>query len=101
MSEGGLSPQGLIADALNVAVLETGVGVWAFDGLAGAPRIEQDGGRLVLADEHGQLAVLFGEPERAAASKTTRRLALVAIAVPGVADLYVHEALWTAWDILR
>jgi hypothetical protein len=34
-------------------------------------------------------------------SKTTRRLALVAIAVPGVADLYVHEALWTAWDILR
>ena len=51
MSEGGLGPQGLIADALNVAVLETGVGVWAFDGLVGAPRIEEDGGRLVLADD--------------------------------------------------
>jgi DNA/RNA-binding domain of Phe-tRNA-synthetase-like protein len=100
MSEGGLRPQGLIADALNVAVLETGVGVWAFDGLAGAPRIEEDDGRLVLADEGGRLALLFGEPERRAVSKDTRRLALVAIAVPGVADLYVQEALWTAWDIL-
>jgi DNA/RNA-binding domain of Phe-tRNA-synthetase-like protein len=100
MSEGGLRPQGLIADALNVAVLETGVGVWAFDGLAGAPRIEEDDGRLVLADEGGRLTLLFGEPERRAVSKDTRRLALVAIAVPGVADLYVQEALWTAWDIL-
>jgi DNA/RNA-binding domain of Phe-tRNA-synthetase-like protein len=100
MSEGGLRPQGLIADALNVAALETGVGVWAFDGLAGAPRIEEDDGRLVLADEGGRLALLFGEPERRAVSKDTRRLALVAIAVPGVADLYVQEALWTAWDIL-
>ena len=36
--EGGLRPQGLIADALTVAVLETGVGVWAFDGLASARR---------------------------------------------------------------
>jgi DNA/RNA-binding domain of Phe-tRNA-synthetase-like protein len=101
MTEGGLRPQGLIADALNVAVLETGVGVWAFDGLVGAPRIEQAGGRLVLADENGPLAALFGEPERAAPTKATRRLVLVAIAVPGVADLFVHEALWTAWDILR
>ena len=100
MTEGGLHPQGMIADALNVAVLETGVGVWAFDGLVGAPRIEQDGATLVLADEHGRLAVLFGDPERGAPSKSTRRLALLAIGVPGVADLYVHEALWTAWDIL-
>lgn len=101
MTEGGLGPQGLIADALNVAVLETGVGVWAFDGVVGVPRIEEAGGRLVLADEDGRLAVLFGEPERGAVSKGTRRLALVAVGVPGVADLYVHEALWTAWDILR
>jgi DNA/RNA-binding domain of Phe-tRNA-synthetase-like protein len=100
MSEGGLRPQGLIADALTVAVLETGVGVWAFDGLMGAPRIEQAGGQLVLADENGRLALLFGEPERAVPGKATRRLALVAIAVPGIADLFVHEALWTAADIL-
>lgn len=101
MTEGGLRPRGLIADALVVATLETGVGVWAFDGLAGVPRIEESGGRLVLADEHGRLALLFGEPERAAPSKTTTRLALVAVGVPGIADVYVHEALWTAWDILR
>jgi DNA/RNA-binding domain of Phe-tRNA-synthetase-like protein len=100
MTEGGLRPQGLIADALNVAVLETGVGVWAFDGLVGVPRIEE-AGRLVLADDAGRLAVLFGEPERAVPTKDTRRLALVAIGVPNVADVYVHEALWTAWDIIR
>jgi DNA/RNA-binding domain of Phe-tRNA-synthetase-like protein len=101
MTEGGLRPQGLIADALTVAVLETGVGVWAFDGLVGAPRIEQSDERLVLADENGRLAVLFGEPERAVVSKATERVALVTVGVPGVADVYVHEALWTAWDILH
>jgi DNA/RNA-binding domain of Phe-tRNA-synthetase-like protein len=101
MSEGGLQPQGLISDALTVAVLETGVGVWAFDGLVGAPRIEQADGELVLADEEGRLGLLFGEPSRAVPNRDTRRVALVAIAVPGVADLFVHEALWTAWDILR
>ena len=100
MTEGGLRPQGLIADALNVAVLETGVGVWAFDGLVGAPRIEQVDGRLVLADENGRLCTLFGELERCVPGRETRHVSLVAIAVPGVADLYVEEALWTAWDIL-
>jgi len=103
MSQGGLRAQGLIADALTVAVLETGVGVQAFDAAAmvGAPQLGEADGRLVIADEQGPLAVLFDEPEpRAAPSKATRRLALVAIAVPGVADLFVHEALWTVWDIL-
>jgi hypothetical protein len=103
MSEGGLRPQGLIADALTVAVLETGVGVQAFDAAAvvGAPQLGEAEGRLVIADEQGPLAVLFGEPEpRAAPTRDTRRIALVAVAVPGVADLFVHEALWTAWDIL-
>ena len=93
MTEGGLRPQGLIADALNVAVLETGVGVWAFDGLVGAPRIEQVDGRLVLADENGRLGLLFGEVERAVPGRETRRVALVAIAVPGVADLSLEANL--------
>jgi DNA/RNA-binding domain of Phe-tRNA-synthetase-like protein len=103
MTEGGLRPQGLVADALTVALLETGVAVQAFDaaGVVGAPRIGEAAGRLVLADEQGPLGVLFGEPERAAVGKQTRRVALVAVAVPGVADLFVQEALWTAWDILR
>ena len=103
MTEGGLRPQGLIADALTVAVLETGVGVQAFDAAAvvGALGIGESDGRLVIADEGGPLAVLFGEPVRAAPTKETRRVALIAVAVPGVPDLFVQEALWTAWDILR
>jgi hypothetical protein len=70
--------------------------------VVGAPQLGEAGGRLVIADEEGRLAVLFGEPEpRVAPSRDTRRVALVAVAVPGVADLFVQEALWTAWDILR
>jgi DNA/RNA-binding domain of Phe-tRNA-synthetase-like protein len=104
MRDGGLHAQGLIADALTVATLETGVGVWAFDAAAvvGALGLREAGGRLVIADEDGPLAVLFREPDpRAAVTKATRRVALAAVAVPGVPDVFVHEALWTAWDILR
>ena len=105
MADGGLPPRGLVDDALTIAVLETGVGVVAFDadGLVGAPALRLDaGGAIVLADETGVLAPLFGEPaERAAVTRRTRRLALVAVAVPNVADVFVEEALWTAWDILR
>ena len=105
MAEGGLRPRGLVEDALTVAVLETGVGVRAFDAdsIVGAPALRLDaGGAIVLADEHGPLAPLFGDPaERAAVTKGTRRLALVAVAVPHVPDVFVEEALWTAWDILR
>jgi DNA/RNA-binding domain of Phe-tRNA-synthetase-like protein len=103
MQQGGLRPQGLIPDALTVATLETGVGVWALDAAAvvGALELRAEGGRLVLADEQGPLAVLFQEPAgRAAVSKRTRRVALAAVGVPGVPDLFVQEALWTAWDIL-
>ena len=104
MQEGGLRPQGVVPDALTVATLETGVGVWAFDAAAvvGALALRVASGRLVIADEAGPLAVLFQEPDaRAAVTKATRRIALAAVAVPGVPDLFVHEALWTAWDILR
>jgi DNA/RNA-binding domain of Phe-tRNA-synthetase-like protein len=103
MGEGGLRSRGLVADALTVAVLETGVGVWAFDAAAvvGAPRIGEADRRLVIADEEGPLAVLFGDPlPRAAVAKGTRRIALVAVAVPGVPEIFVQEALWTAWEIL-
>jgi len=109
LRQGGLPPQGLVEDALTVAVLETGVALWAFD----AERVEgdlhlrpatpgEDGPeRLVIADAAGPVAVLFEPPAgRAAVTRATRRIALVAVAVPGVPDLSVQEALWTAWDIL-
>ena len=104
MREGGLRPQGLVADALTVAVLETGVGVWAFDAAAivGAPEVREEDERLILADEAGPVATLFGDPlPRAAVTRDTRRIALVAVAVPNVPEVFVDEALWTAWDVLR
>jgi DNA/RNA-binding domain of Phe-tRNA-synthetase-like protein len=105
MADGGLHPRGLVEDALTIAVLETGVGVLAFDadGLVGAVGVRLDaGGAIVLADEAGPLGTLFGEPgERAAVTRGTRRIALVAVVVPNVPDVFVEEALWTAWDILR
>lgn len=103
MREGGLRSRGLVEDALTVAVMETGVGVWAFDAarLAGAPGLDLEAGRIVIADDAGALAVLFEDPgPRAAPAKATARLALVAVAVPGVPHLFVEEALWTAWEIL-
>jgi DNA/RNA-binding domain of Phe-tRNA-synthetase-like protein len=103
--DGGLLPHNLVDDALTVAVLETGVGVWAFDAelLVGALGLhEGDDRRIVIADEQGPVAVLFQDPApRAAISRSTHRIALVAIAVPNVPELFVQEALWTAWDILR
>ena len=104
MTEGGLRPRGLIDDALTVAVLETGIGVVAFDvdRVVGAPSLRTTGGRIVVADEEGPLAPLFGDPlDRAAVHRRTRRIALVAVGVPNVAELFVEEALWIAWDILR
>lgn len=104
MQEGGLHSRGLVDDALTVAVLETGVGVSAFDaaGLAGGLGLQLADGTIVIADDEGPVAVLFGEPvARAAVRRDTRRLALVAVAVPNVAQLFVEEALWTAWEILR
>jgi DNA/RNA-binding domain of Phe-tRNA-synthetase-like protein len=103
--DGGLLPRNLVDDALTVAVLETGVGVWAFDAerLVGALALrEADDARIVIADEDGPVAVLFQDPApRAAISRRTQRVALVAVAVPNVPDVFVEEALWTAWDILR
>ncbi|HET8757282.1 MAG TPA: hypothetical protein VFM58_14785 [Solirubrobacteraceae bacterium] len=104
MMEGGLHSRGLIEDALVVAVLETGVGLAAFDadGLAGDLQLRRDGEEIVLADDEGRVAALFHEPvARAHLSRATRRVALVAVTIPNVAQLFVEEALWTAWEILR
>jgi hypothetical protein len=33
-------------------------------------------------------------------TRDTRSIALVAVVVPNVPDVFAYEALWTAWDIL-
>jgi DNA/RNA-binding domain of Phe-tRNA-synthetase-like protein len=97
---GGFSAHGLPEDALALATLETGVPVWAVDAerLEGALRLAPDeGGRLVLCDDAGLVAPLFRPP---AAERTpgrhTRAMALIAVQAPGVEDIFVEEAVWTA-----
>jgi DNA/RNA-binding domain of Phe-tRNA-synthetase-like protein len=119
MMHGRFRSQNLLDDAITIAVMETSVPVWALDAAAvdgglelraaatgerlgrgdGAP--ELPAGRLVVADAAGALAVLFDDvaPAHGVTSRT-RELALFSVAVPGVPDIHVEEALWTVWDIV-
>jgi DNA/RNA-binding domain of Phe-tRNA-synthetase-like protein len=118
LMHGGFESQGTLEDALLLAVVETGVPMWAVDdatldgplGLraarAGEQRPRADGfaddlppGRLVVADAAGPVAVLFGDPDaRHAVTKQTQQVRLFTLQVAGVPDIHVEEALWTALD---
>jgi DNA/RNA-binding domain of Phe-tRNA-synthetase-like protein len=112
---GGFRPRGLVEDALLVALVETGVPVWALDEdlldgplgirptrgpeLLGTGELAPGlpGGRLVIADAARPVAELFG---RVADSHTpgaaTHRVRLFSIQVAGVPAIHVEEALWLA-----
>ncbi len=112
MLRGGFLSGGLLEDILLIALLDTGVPVWALDsehldgplgirtaregellGRAGeTPPLP--GGRLVVADASAPLAVLFGEraPGHVPRSRSPR-LTLFAVQVAGVPELYADEAL--------
>jgi DNA/RNA-binding domain of Phe-tRNA-synthetase-like protein len=114
---GGFRSTGRLDDALLLAVVETGVPVWALDdarldgpvGVRAARDAERLGagelahdlprGRLVLADAERPVGVLFGDlaPE-VVPTRTTTTLRLVAVAAPGVPELHVEEALWLAYE---
>ena len=98
---------------LLIALMDTGVPVWALDSetVNGPLGIRSSGegeplgrsagatplpaGRLVVADASAALAVLFGELAAGHEAKaSTSRLTLFAIQVAGVPSLYVEEALW-------
>ncbi len=117
--QGGFVSRGLLDDALTIALVETGVPLWALDADAvhGDLRLrlarvgEQLGegeeaplpaGQIVVADARLPLAPLFGEPapSHAADAKRTRELLLYAIHVDGVPRLHVEEALWQCAEIL-
>jgi DNA/RNA-binding domain of Phe-tRNA-synthetase-like protein len=104
-----------VADALVLAVIETGVPVVAFaEGALGGDVVlraartaetlpsgdyahDVPAGRLVLADDHGPVAILFGrQSDRHAAGRERAPVRLVAIQVPGVPRPHVDEALWLA-----
>jgi hypothetical protein len=101
LMHGGYASHGWIADACLLALVETAVGVWAVDAAAvtaAGPRITLDAhGGLVVAGRDGVLAPLFGDPK----PPRGRALVLYAIAVAGVPEIHLHEALWLAADALE
>ena len=108
---------GLLADSLLIALVETGVPVWALDadhvaagglGIRAAHPGERLGeepleeGTLVVADTRRAHAVLFGTRDpHSAVTRRTRRMLLYAVAVPGIPNVHVGEALWLAVEGLR
>jgi DNA/RNA-binding domain of Phe-tRNA-synthetase-like protein len=119
MMRGGFASSTLLDDALLIGLVETGAPVWALDADAvegplgiraaledeplgrgpGAPRLT--GGRLVVADDAGPLAVLFGELAPGhAVGDATRRLTLFSVQVAGVPSIHVEEVLWSTAEIL-
>jgi DNA/RNA-binding domain of Phe-tRNA-synthetase-like protein len=110
--EGGFRSHGALEDALTLAVLETGVPVWALDdervdgplGVRGAGAGERLGegelaadlpaGRMLVADAARAVAVLFGEVAPSHRPRpATACVRLFTVAVPGVPALHVEEAL--------
>ncbi|HEV3228026.1 MAG TPA: phenylalanine--tRNA ligase beta subunit-related protein [Solirubrobacteraceae bacterium] len=116
---GGFRSQNLLDDALLLALLDTGIPIWALDAArvegplgirvsrrgerlgrsAQAPRLPA--GRLVVADAASAVAVLFGDlaPEHGVSPATTG-MRLFCIQVAGVPSIHVEEALWTCSEIL-
>ena len=118
--QGGFRSESLLDDALLIALVETGVPIWALDEahvegtlgirLAGADErlgAAEDAppvppGRLVVADDRGPLAVLFGELAPGhGVTPDTQAMRLFSVQVDGVPSIHVEEALWQCADILQ
>jgi DNA/RNA-binding domain of Phe-tRNA-synthetase-like protein len=119
---GQFASRNLIEDARLVALVETGVPVWALDAAvvdAGGLgiRVTVDGdrlgsgehghylaaGRLAVADARNVHALLFDEdvaPGHGVASHT-ERVALFAIGVDGVPAIHIEEALWICLEAIE
>jgi DNA/RNA-binding domain of Phe-tRNA-synthetase-like protein len=111
--EGAFKSQGVPADALTIAIVETGVALRAFDAdrldgglcirdsapgesLPGRPG-ELEQGTLTIADESSPVALLFGATgEDQGVEPDSSRIAFVAVQVNGVPQIAVDEALWMA-----
>lgn len=118
---GQFRPENLIDDALLLAVIETGVPVWALDGelvdagslgirvTAGGERLGSSEyadylseGRLAVGDAHQIHALLFGElaPGHEVTPRT-RNVVLFAVGVEGVPAIHIEEALWVCVEALQ
>jgi DNA/RNA-binding domain of Phe-tRNA-synthetase-like protein len=110
LREGGFKAVGMPQDALTIATIETGVALRAFDAervvgalcihdaapgetLAGGGELES--GTIVIADDDGPLAPLFGDAgDPVGVGAATRRVTVAAVQVEGVPQISVDEALW-------
>jgi DNA/RNA-binding domain of Phe-tRNA-synthetase-like protein len=120
--KGGFETRDALADALLVALVETGVPVWALDasvvdsgslgirlsvsgdrvGSDPAGGVALPEGQLVVADALTVHASLFGAPAPGhAPGPQTRRIVLFAVGVDGVPAIHVEEALWVASDVVK
>jgi len=117
---GGFKSQGLVEDAVTIAIVETGVAVQTLDAdhtkgrlrlrlaaegerLGGDPHgLPLPGDALVFADDERALGPIFGElaPD-VEVTKSTRRVAVSALQVQGVPDISVEEAIWICISVLR
>jgi DNA/RNA-binding domain of Phe-tRNA-synthetase-like protein len=117
--QGEFRSSDLVDDALLIALIETGVPVWALDaevvdagGLGIRTVVEGDRlgvseygsflrpGTLAVADSRCVHAVLFGEiaPGHEVSSRSSR-IVMFAVGVPGVPAIHVEEALWTCTEV--
>ncbi len=119
MLQGGFFSSHRLADALLIALVDTGVPVWALDATAldGPPGVRSSragerlgghseaptlaAGQLVVADASAAVAMLFGEiaPGHAAGAGASE-VVLFTLQVPGVSTLHVEEALWMCQSML-
>jgi DNA/RNA-binding domain of Phe-tRNA-synthetase-like protein len=117
MQHGGFRSRSVLDDALTIAIVESGVALRAFDadrvegglgirgsapgeGLEGRPG-ELPPGTLVVADEVRPVALLFAAlASGRGVRRRTRRTTLAAIAVDGVPEVAVEEALWLCTDAI-
>lgn len=113
LHDGGFRSHGLPRDALNIAIVETGVALRAFDADRTEGRLcirdsapgeslpgragELAQGTLTIADDLRPVGLLFGDTgEGYAIERSSRRAAIVAVQVGGVPQIAVEEALWMA-----
>ncbi len=117
---GGFRSEDLIADALLISLIETGVPVWAID----SERVDAGGlgirtsvdgerlgtseiaaylppDRLVVADAQRVHALLFGELAVGdEVTSRTQRVVLFSVGVAGVPAIHIEEALWVCAEVL-
>jgi DNA/RNA-binding domain of Phe-tRNA-synthetase-like protein len=103
--QGGFKATNLLDDALLIALVETGVPLWALD----ADRVSEPlgigvghDGRLAVHDADGPLATLFGDIAHGrGVTKETTRMLVYTVQVPGVPGIFVDEAMWTCLGVLQ